>query len=147
MTLAAVRVAMMEKFATISGVIVPPDPLPREIDDKTIVVFPRSKNAGVMSRGKNGSIVTRSNDVMQVEYHRRVPYEHLGSTMGDITAMIDTIDDAVWEEFASGGGGFDGTVFSVEGVSLIHFGALGWNEWTFGARLEISFTHLTDISS
>lgn len=147
MTLAAVRLAMMDRFQDISGVNVPGDPLPREIDDKTIIVFPRSKNSGLLSRGKAGSITTRSNDVMQVEYHRRIPYEHLGSTMGDITTMIDTIEFAVWGEFVLGGGGFDGTVFSIEGVSVVHFGALGWNEWTFGARLEISFTHLNDVSS
>lgn len=147
MSLSAARLAMMDVFGDITGITVPPDPLPREIDDKTIVVFPRSANMGISSRGKAGSIVVRSNDVMQVEYHRRVPYEHLGSTMGDVTAMIETIELAVWGQFASGGGGFDGTVFSIESVSLIHFGALGWNEWTFGARLEIAFTHLDDVSS
>lgn len=81
---------------------------------------------------------------MQVEYHRRIPYEHLGSTMGDVTTMIETITLATWSELA--GGKFDGTVLSIDEVALIHFGALGWNEWTFGARLEVSFTHLTEVA-
>lgn len=144
MSLSAVRLAMMERFGEISGAHVPEDPLPHTIDDKTIVVFPRSGSSSLLSRGRGANIAIRSPEVMQVEYHRRIPYEHLGSTMGDITSMIEAITLATWGELA--GGKFDGTVLSIDEVSLVHFGALGWNEWTFGARLEISFTHLTEVS-
>lgn len=146
MTLSAVRLAMMDRFSQISGVNVPDDPLPREIDDKTIVVFPRTNESVPLSRGRTPQdIAIRSMDVMQVEYHRRVPYEHLGSTMGDVSTMIDTITAVAWSELA--GGKFDGTIFSIQRVALVHFGALGWNEWTFGARLEISFTYDTNVSA
>lgn len=144
MSLSAIRLAMMERFAEISGVNVPLDPLPHTIDDKTIVVFPRTADSTLIGKGKAGGLSTQSSDIMQVEYHRRIPYEHLGSTMGDITLMIETITDVVWAELA--GGKFDGTVLSIQGVSLAHFGALGWNEWTFGARLEIAYTHLTHVT-
>lgn len=143
MSLSAVRLAMMERFAQISGVDVPEDPLPARIIDKTIIVFPRS-NDSVLQGKKTGVVGIMSEDVMQVEYHRRVSYENLGSTIGDITTMIQTISDATWSEH--GGGKFDGTVFSIRGVALVHFGALGWNEWTFGARLEISYSHLYGVT-
>lgn len=65
--------------------------------------------------------------------------------MGDITSMIDTITEWIWGELA--GGKFDGTVLNISSVALVHFGALGWNEWTFGARLMVSFTYLTTITS
>lgn len=146
MSLVDVRLAMMQKFAEITGVTVPADPLPFEISDKTILVFPRMGTAIIESRGKNGSIVLRCPDTIQVEYHRRIPYEHLGSTMGDVTAMIQTLILSVWGEFVQGGGHFNSTVLAIEGVSLTHFGALGWNEWTFGARLEVALIHLTDVS-
>lgn len=146
MSLSAVRLAMMERFAQISGVDVPDDPLPARISDKTILVFPRSNQSAAQSRGKDpGSVGILSEDVMQVEYHRRVSYENLGSTMGDITTMIQTIGDTTWGEHA--GGKFDGTILGIRGVSLVHLGALGWNEWTFGARLEISFAHTYYITS
>lgn len=144
MSLTAVRLAMMERFAEISGVSVPSDPLPMTIQDKTIVVFPATGNSNLLGKGKDGGIALQSPEIMQVEYHRRIPYEHLGSTMGDITSMIETITNVVWGELA--GGKFDGTVSSVQRVSLAHFGALGWNEWTFGARLEIAYTHLSHIT-
>lgn len=144
MSLAAVRLAMMERFTEIAGAHVPADPLPHTIDDKTIVVFPRSGLSNLLSKGRGPNIVIKSPEVMQVEYHRRIPYEHLGSTMGDITSMIETITLVTWGEMA--GGRFDGTVFSIDEVALVHFGALGWNEWTFGARLEIAFTHMIEVS-
>jgi hypothetical protein len=146
MTLAAVRLAMMTKFATISGITVPQDPLPTQISDKTIMIFPRTGPTSVVGRGASRSLSFSSSKTMDLEYHRRIPYEHLGSTIGDITTMIDTITEMAWGEFASGGGRFDGTVESIEDVALMHFGALGWNEWTFGARMEISFTYLTDVN-
>ena len=145
MTLAAVRLAMMESLSSISGVNVPSDPLPKTIDDKTIVVFPNVQSSNVISKGVGRGLGTATEGTMQIEYHRRIPYEQLGSTMGDITAMIDTITELVWGELA--GGKFDGTVHNIQGVSLAHFGALGWNEWTFGARLMVSFTYLTTIPS
>lgn len=145
MSLADVRLAMMESLATISGVVVPADPLPKKIDDKTILVFPNVQTATVISKAQGRGVATAVEGSMYVEYHRRVPYEHLGSTMGDITSMIDTITDLVWGELA--GGRFDGTVHNIQGVSLAHFGALGWNEWTFGARLMVSFTYLKTITS
>lgn len=146
MTLSAVRTAMMERFALISGVEVPQDPLPHEIDDKTIVVFPRTDFSDTISKGSaSQSVAVQSVGTMQVEYHRRIPYEHLGSTMSDITAIVDTIEDVVWSEHA--GGKFDGTVFSIQRVALMHFGALGWNEWTFGARLEISFVYHRHVTA
>lgn len=146
MSLSTVRLAMMERFALISGVDVPSDPLPITISDKTIVVFPRIGKSTLLSKGRlPGDIAIQSDDVMQIEYHRRVPYRELGSTMGDITSMIETLTDVTWGELA--GGKFDGTILSIQDVDLAHFGALGWNEWTFGARLEISYTHLTNISS
>lgn len=143
MSLAAVRLAMMDKLDTITGVTVPQDPLPRTIDDKTIVVFPRTEESTVIAKGVGRGLSLQTPGIMQVEYHRRVPYEHLGSTMGDISTMIDTISTLCWKEQA--GGRFDGTVLQIRGVSLEHFGALGWNEWTFGARLMVSFTYLTTI--
>lgn len=145
MTLSLVRLAMMESLATIPGVSVPSDPLPKTIEDKTIVVFPDVVNSSIISKARDRGIATASEGTMQIEYHRRVPYEHLGSTMGDITSMIDTITELVWGELA--GGGFGGTVHNIRGVALAHFGALGWNEWTFGARLMVSFTYLTTIPS
>lgn len=146
MSLAAVRLAMMESFAMISGVEVPQDPLPREIDDKTIIVFPRIGETVAMSKGAvPRSVAVQKSDTIFVEYHRRIPYEHLGSTIGDITTMIDTMTDLCWRENA--GGRFNGTVMSVQRVGLVHFGSLGWNEWTFGARLEVGFIHLTSVSA
>lgn len=145
MSLADVRLAMMESLAGISGVIVPADPLPKTIDDKTILVFPGTNVSSLIGKGRNGGLALSDSGTMQVEYHRRVPYEHLGSTIGDITSMIDTIEVLVWEELA--GGKFDGTISNIQGVSLAHLGALGWNEWTFGARLMVSFTYLTTIMS
>lgn len=145
MTLSAVRLAMMESLATISGVTVPEDPLPKVIDDKTIIVFPGLQTTTILSKARDRGIAISSDGTMQVEYHRRVPYEHLGSTMGDITSMIDTITELIWGELA--GGGFSGTVHNIRGVALAHFGALGWNEWTFGARIMVSFTYLTTIPS
>lgn len=146
MSLSAVRLAMMDTLSGITGVTVPSDPLPMTILDKTIVVFPRIGDSELLSRGRTaGEIAIQSHESMQVEYHRRVPYEHLGSTMGDITTMIETISDLVWAEMA--GGKFGGTILSVQGVSLMHFGALGWNEWTFGARLGVNFTHVSLVSA
>jgi hypothetical protein len=146
MTMATVRLAMMNRFSDISGVIVPPDPLPLLIDDKTIVVFPRSSESSSLSKGSaRGAVAITSDDVLQIEYHRRIPYEHLGSTFGDVTNMIDTISTICWSEHA--GGKFDGEVFAIRGVSLVHFGALGWNEWTFGARLEVAFSYLANVTS
>lgn len=146
MGLAAIRLAIMERFAEIPGVIVPPDPLPMTIDDKTILVFPRVLESTLIARGRgSGSISIQSEDVMQTEYHRRIPYEHLGSTMGDITEMIETLTNVVWSEAV--GGKFDGTILSIRSVALMHFGALGWNEWTFGARLEIAYTHLSLVAA
>jgi len=144
MSLAEVRIAMMESLATLSGVDVPQDPLPREIEDKTIVVFPRIEESSVIAKGVGRGLSLQTPGAMQVEYHRRVPYEHLGSTFGDVSTMIGTISDLVWKEQA--GGKFDGTVLAIRSVALEHFGALGWNEWTFGARLVVSFTYLTTIT-
>ena len=135
---------MMEALAAISGVDVPQDPLPREIEDKTIVVFPRTEESVVIAKGVGRGLSLQTPGTMQVEYHRRVPYEHLGSTFGDISTMIGTISDLVWKEQA--GGKFDGTILAIRSVALEHFGALGWNEWTFGARLVVSFTYLTTIT-
>lgn len=146
MALADVRLAMMERYAELSGVTVPQDPLPMQLVDKSIIIFPRIGETVILSKGRTaGSVAVRSSDVMQVEYHRRIAYEQLGTTMGDITTMIDTIGEVAWSELA--GGKFDDTVLSIDRVALAHFGAIGWNEWTFGARLEIAFTHLTHISS
>jgi hypothetical protein len=131
---------MMERFAQIPGIIVPGDPLPMTIEDKTIVVFPRIGQSVALSAGRNGGVAVQAPEVMQVEYHRRIPYEHLGSTMGDITSIIDSLTDVIWSELA--GGKFDGTISNIQSVSLAHFGAIGWNEWTFGARLDVAFTHL-----
>lgn len=146
MGLPEVRQAMMTKLRTISGVTVPQDPLPHTISDKTIVVFPRTSGTALSSTGRTrGEVAVRARSVLQVEYHRRIPYKELGSTIGDVTSMIDTIEDLVWGQAA--GGRFDGTIISVEGVDLAHFGALGWNEWTFGARLEVTVTHGDLISA
>lgn len=144
MSVSAVRLAMMERFADISGVVVPADPLPLEIENKSIIVFPRIGNTSILSRGKDGGVAFQAEDVMQVEYHRVIPYRELGTVIGDVTSMIESIREATWSEVA--GGKFDGTVLTVSSVSLAHFGAIGWNEWTFGARLEISYTHLSHVS-
>jgi len=144
MSLAAVRLAMMETMDTIAGVTVPQDPLPRTIDDKTIIVFPRAEESVLIAKGGVAQgLSLQTPGTMQIEYHRRIAYEHLGSVMGDVSTMIDTISTLVWKELT--GGYFDGTVSTIRGVSLEHFGALGWNEWTFGARLMVSFTYLTTI--
>ena len=136
----------MDRFASLTGVEVPSDPLPMTISDKTILVFPRLEESSLLSRGDSaGSVGIQSDGVMQIEYHRRVPYEHLGTTMGDISTMVDTLRDLIWGELA--GGKFAGTVFSISRVALVHLGALGWNEWTFGVRLETSFTYLTHVTS
>lgn len=144
MSLAEVRLAMMDNFSTIPGVTIPQDPLPREIVDKTIIVFPRAQTSSAQSMAR-GAVATQTPGSMQVEYHRRIPYEHIGSVMADVTEMIDTIDDLCWKEHA--GGKFDGTVLAVREISLEHFGALGWNEWTFGARLLVAFSYLSHHTS
>lgn len=146
MTLAAVRLAMMDRFDDISGILVPADPLPITIEDKTLMIFPRIGPTGNMGRGRDRSITFSSAKSVDVEYHRRIPYEHLGSTIGELTTMHDTITEMAWGEFAVGGSKFDGTVESIENVALMHFGSLSWNEWTFGIRIEISFTYLTEIA-
>ena len=146
MSLEAVRLAMMDRYQGISGVVVPQDPLPMQIEDKSIIVFPRIGESNLLSKGRtSGALAIQSSDVMQVEYHRRVPYERLGSVIADVTEMVDAITDMTWGELA--GGKFDDTILAITRVALAHFGEIGWNEWTFGARLEISFTHLTHISS
>lgn len=145
MSLAEVRLAMMSKFASISGVTVPQDPLPLTIVDKTILIFPRLGPTSLMGRGKDRSITFDAAKSVDLEYHRRIPYEHLGTTIGDITTIHDTITEMTWGEFAAGGSKFDGTVLSIENVALLHVGALQWNEWTFGIRMEISFTYQTEV--
>lgn len=146
MSLPDVRSAMITRFGSISGVVVPSDPYPMQIEDKTILMWPRIEDSVPISRGKTpGSVAVRGSDIMQVEYHRRVPYEYLGSTMGDLTSMVETIRNLVWLEHANGR--FDNTVFGIERVSLTHLGALGWNEWTFGIRMEVAFIHDTVVTA
>lgn len=146
MSLQAVRLAMMERFADISGVTVPADPLPFQITDKTILIFPKMGPTEKIARGAGRSLGFQSTRTIDLEYHRRIPYEHLGETIGDVTTMIDTITEMAWGESASGGSRFSGTVESIESVDLMHVGALGWNEWTFGARIEISFIYFTSVN-
>ena len=143
MTLSEVRSAMMDKFATLNGVTVPQDPLPTRLEDKSIIVFPRSQRSEIVSKAVGRGIATRTPGMMQVEYHRRIGYEQVGSVMSDLATVTDSIDELCWKELA--GGKFDGSIFNLEGVSLEHLGALGWNEWTFGVRLVVSFTYLTTI--
>lgn len=145
MTLAAVRLAMMDRYATISGVSVPADPLPFQIDDMTILIFPRMGPTNLVGRGRDRSISFLSTRSVDIEYHRRIPYEHLGTTIGDVTTIIDTITEMTWGQMSVSGDKFGGTVESIESVSLMHVGSLQWNEWTFGARMEVSFTYLTSV--
>ena len=146
MSLATIRLEMMTRYAQLSGVVVPQDPLPTQIADKSIIIFPRIGESNLIGRGSTRTSVSiRVDDVMQIEYHRRIPYEELGTTFPDISTMIDTIEEVAWGELA--GGKFNGSVLNITRVALLHFGAIGWNEWTFGARLEVAFTHLKDVSS
>lgn len=146
MSLAAARLAMMDRFAAISGVTVPTDPLPPRIEDKSVIVIPISGETTVFSRGKNGSVAVQSRDLMLVQYHWRVPAKDAGAVLGDVTAVAQALMETVWGEFVTGGGKFAETVQQVHGVRLEHVGGLQWNEWTFGCRVAIDFTHLTEIT-
>jgi hypothetical protein len=145
MSLAAIRLAMMERFDEIPDAVVPQDPLPHQLQDKSILMFPRVGSSELLSPGKGPKVAVRLDGTMQVEYHRRIPYEHIGSSIPDITEMVDTIVEVVWSEMA--GGKFGGTILSILGVSLNHLGALGWNEWTFGARMDVQFRYLEQYPS
>lgn len=140
-TLEEVRQAMMTKFGEIPGVTVPADPLPEVIPDKTIMIFPRMGPSQVEGRGRDRQLSVTLQKVVDLEYHRVIPYTAIGSVISDITVMHDLITRKAWGEFSYGGSKFNGTVRSIEGVGLMHFGALIWNEWTFGIRMEISFTY------
>ncbi len=146
MALDTVRQAIMDSMGDIDGVTVP-DPVPAQLDDKSVIVYPRPGNTtAVMHRGSSGGIVVEARDAFIVEYHRRIPAEHFGSVLGDVTAMVQTIRDAIWGEFTPSGGHFGGTVSILHGVGTDHLGTLGWNEWTFGCRLTIDLSHYSEIS-
>lgn len=78
---------------------------------------------------------------MSLEYHRRISYQAINSVIDDCSTMHDVILRKAWGEFSDGGGRFFDNVRSIENVNLMHFGTLGWNEWTFGIRIEVAFTY------
>lgn len=145
-SLAAIRLAMMARFDDISGINVPQDPIPLQIPDKTIIIFPRMGPTEKIGRGQNRSLSFQAQKSISVEYHRRISYQKIGDVLADVTEMVDTIEQMAWGELAQGGSKFGGTLEDIESVNLMHFGSLGWNEWTFGARMEISVTYLGDTN-
>lgn len=147
MAIDAVRLAIMAALGDVPGVTVPADPIPNQIEDKTIVVYPRpgSSTPG-LHRAKNGGIVINARDTMVIEYHRVVPIQAVGSVWGDVTEMTETLRMAVWAQMVPGAGKFDGTVDQIHAVTTIHMGGLGWNEFTAGVRLGVDLTHSSIVT-
>lgn len=146
MSLDAVRTAIQAKMATISGIQVP-EPVPIHLEDKTIVVYPQpGESAAAMNRGGGGGIVISARDTILVEYHRRIPEPAFGTVIGDVTSMTQLIRDAIWSEYTPAGSKFSGTADVLHSVRTVHFGELGWNEWTFGVRIAIDLTHFTEVA-
>lgn len=149
MAIDLVRSAIMARLAeALPALIVPQDPLPQQISDKTLLVYPQPGDAvPAMHRGASGGVVFGARDIFVAEYHRRIPEKEFGSVIGDVTAITEAIRALVWAEFAPGGGKFYGSADLLHRVGTERFGELGWNEFTFGVRFAIELTHYSEVSA
>lgn len=147
MAIPLVRLAVMARVGDLADVTVPADPLPMQLTDKTIVVYPRPGQAVAAAQsGRNGSLPITARDVLIVEYHRVIPEKTFASVIADVTTMLETLRTLAWGEFKAHGGKFGSTVQQLHAVTTLQFGELGWNEFTFGVRIGLDLTHSSVVS-
>lgn len=146
--LADVVAAMVTRLRLVPGIDDAPDFPPSQLSaDRTLLVYPiPGSSTPQQHSGRNGGLVYANDDTVVVEWHLKIQADHLEQGVEESTRMTDALRDAIWSEFARNRFGTDVIGITSIDTQMIH--DLVWNgEHTFGVRLTVNLTHLTEIAA
>lgn len=140
--------AMINRLRLVPGIGQAPDFPPAQLSaDRTLLVYPiPGSSTPAQHSGRGGAPVYQNADTVVVEWHLKIQADHLEQGVEESTRMTDALRDAIWSEFLRNR--FGNTVIGITSIDTQMIHDLVWNrEHSFGVRLTVSLTHLTEIAA